>query len=91
MAFAGARFSRSSDTAHDIFAEIRDAGANAQQKLAAIFRKYGHASVADMAQLFGYIENVPQYIATCFFCETSLGGGQERSTRYQDFSETAIV
>ncbi len=86
MAFAGARYSRSSDSAESIFSEIKSSGKNAQEKLAAIFRNYGHASVADMSQLFGYIENIPQEIATKFFYETSVGGGQERSTRYQDFS-----
>ena len=87
MAFAGARYSRSSDSAEEIFSEIKNSGKNAQEKLAAIFRNYGHASVADMSQLFGYIENIPQEIATKFFYETSVGGGQERSTRYQDFSQ----
>jgi thymidylate synthase ThyX len=86
MAFAGARFSRSSDTTEDIFKEIKASGKNAQEKLASIFRNYGHASVADMSQLFGYIENISQLNAMKFFYETSIGGGQERSTRYQDFS-----
>jgi thymidylate synthase ThyX len=85
MAFAGARFSRSSDTSEDIFAEIAKAGSNAQEKLANIFRNYGHASVADMANLFVYIENISKHHAARFFNETSIGGGQERSSRYQDF------
>jgi len=85
MAFAAARYSRSDASVEDILRDIKKSGKNAQQKLANIFKNYGHASVADMAQLFVYIENVPQLYATKFFYQTSLGGGQERSTRYQDF------
>lgn len=90
MAFVGARYSRSSDSAEDIFKEIKASGKNAQEKLAAIFRAYGHASVADMSELFGYIENIPQLYAFKFFYTTSIGGGQERSTRYQDFSGLSL-
>jgi thymidylate synthase ThyX len=85
MAFAGARFSRSNLTAQGLFEEIKQAGTNANEKLANIFKNYGHASVADMAQLFGYIENVPDLYTSIFFGESSVGGGQHRSTRYQDF------
>lgn len=91
MAFAGARFSRSSDTSEDIFAEIKNSGKNAQEKLASIFRNYGHASVADMAQLFAYIENVPMIYEAKFFYETSVGGGQARSTRFQDFNNPNFI
>lgn len=85
-AFAGARFSRSADTAEDIFREIHTSKKSAQEKLANIFHNYGHASVGDMAMLFAYIENVPRYLLFTFFQSTCLGGGQERSSRYQDFS-----
>ncbi len=90
MAFAGARYSRSDLSAQDLFKEIKEAKKTANEKLAAIFRNYGHASVADMAQLFAYIENIPQIHACKFYNETSVGGGQERSTRYQDFSENTL-
>lgn len=85
MAFAGARFSRSALSAEELFQEIRQAGSNANEKLANIFRNYGHSSVADMAQLFAYIEQIPDHYSTIFFNETSVGGGQQRSTRYQEF------
>jgi hypothetical protein len=88
MAFAGARFSRSALSAEDLFQEIRQAGSNANEKLANIFRNYGHSSVADMAQLFAYIEQIPDHYSTIFFNETSVGGGQQRSTRYQDFGNS---
>lgn len=88
MAFAGARFSRSALSAEELFQEIREAGSNANAKLANIFRNYGHSSVADMAQLFAYIEQIPDHYSTIFFNETSVGGGQQRSTRYQDFGNS---
>lgn len=88
MAFAGARFSRSALSAEELFQEIRKAGSNANEKLANIFRNYGHSSVADMAQLFAYIEQIPDHYSTIFFNETSIGGGQQRSTRYQDFGNS---
>jgi thymidylate synthase ThyX len=90
MAFAGARYSRASISATELFREIKDAKKTANERLATIFKSYGHASVADMAQLFAYIENLPQLYACRFYNETSVGGGQERSTRYQDFSGAAI-
>lgn len=88
MAFAGARFSRSDLSAEKLFQEIRSAGSNANEKLANIFRNYGHSSVADMAQLFAYIEQIPDHYSTIFFNESSVGGGQQRSTRYQDFGKS---
>jgi thymidylate synthase ThyX len=91
MAFTGARFSRSNLSAEELFTEINSSGKSASEKLANIFRNYGHASVADMANLFAYIENIPQKISTKFFYETAIGGGQERSTRYQDFSNLQVV
>ncbi len=86
MAFAGARFSRSALTAEELFVEIHGSKKSAQKKLANIFVNYGHASVGDMAMLFAYIENVPRYLMMQFFYSSALGGGQERSSRYQDFS-----
>ena len=90
MAFAGARYSRSDLGAINLFKEIKDAQKSANEKLATIFRQYGHASVADMANLFAYIENVPQTVAWKFFYSTNLGGGQERSTRYQKFDNLFV-
>ncbi len=91
MAFAGARYSRSDLSAEGLLKEIKESGNNANEKLANIFKNYGHASVADMAMLFAYIEDIPQIYAFKFFYETSLGGGQERSTRYQDFTTNSFV
>ena len=91
MAFAGARFSRSDMSAHDIFKEIKDSGKNAQEKLANIFNNYGHSSVGDMAQIFVYIENLPICYHIEFFYDTRIGGGQARSTRFQNYKESYPV
>jgi thymidylate synthase ThyX len=90
MAFAGARFSRASISATDLFKEIKEAKKSANERLATIFKSYGHASVADMAQLFAYIEDIPELYTTKFFNESSVGAGQGRSTRYQDFSGSSV-
>ncbi len=92
MAFAGARYSRSALTAEQLFAEIhdtKDGKKSAQEKLANIFVNYGHASVGDMAMLFAYVEQIPRHLLMHFFCASSVGSGQERSSRYQDFSTSA--
>lgn len=91
MAFAGARFSRSAMSAHDIFKEVKDSGKNANEKLANIFKNYGHSSVGDMAQLFAYIEQLPICYHIEFFYDTRIGGGQARSTRFQNYSDSQPV
>lgn len=90
MAWAGARFSRSADTAEEIFAEIHGADVNAEAKLATLFRKYGHASVADMAQVMVFMENVPMHLALDWFYASRVNAGQERSTRFQDFGNSRL-
>jgi hypothetical protein len=86
MAFAGARISRSKENFEDIFQEVHQLAAKAQVRLANIFRKYGHASVAEMAMMFGFIENIPDLYTTKIFYNSAFHAGQQRSTRYQDFS-----
>ncbi len=88
MAFAGARFSRSDLGAEEIFREVKESGKNAQEKLANIFNNYGHSSVGDLAQLFAYIEQVPDNYHVEFFYDSRVGAGQARSTRFQDFSKS---
>ena len=86
-AFLGARYSRSSDSIVDIAKEIYESGKDASKKLETIFYNYGHKSVGDMAQLFLCLENIPMIVAQRFFYLNPVHSGQERSTRYQDFSK----
>jgi thymidylate synthase ThyX len=84
--YVAARYSRSSKSIVELLTELVDKGTNATAKMGEIYRTYGHASVADMAGVFMYIENIPSMYAARFFQETNVGAGMERSTRYQDFS-----
>jgi len=94
IAWAGARTSRSADSYVDIFKEIKEAidksKATAGQKLAKVFVNYGHASVADMAPVMLYMNNIPIYLAFWIFNHTSVGAGQELSTRYVKLDDLGI-
>ncbi len=90
-AYLGARYSRSADAMIDIAKEIAEAGTNAAERLEKIFHGYGHKSVGDMAQLFVCIENVPIFVSMHTFYVNPVYSGQERSTRYQDFSNPNYI
>jgi thymidylate synthase ThyX len=87
MSYVASRYSRSDKSVVELLKEIKAKGTDAVQAMSNIFRKYGHASVADMGNVFCYIENIPSLYATRFFMESSVGAGMERSTRYQDFGK----
>jgi thymidylate synthase ThyX len=84
-AYLGARYSRSDKSIIEIAEEISDKNINADERLANIFHGYGHTSVADMADIFLCLENIPMITAQMFWYNNNLVSGQERSTRYQDF------
>lgn len=85
-AYLGARYSRSSESVSTIAEEVSTGSGDAAQRLAKIFHGYGHASVADMCPLTVCLENVPMVTAMRFFyLNPVIVGGQERSSRYQDF------
>ena len=90
-AYLGARYSRSSDSIIDIASEIINSGKDASERLEKIFAGYGHKSVGDMAELFVCIENVPIITGMKFFYMNPVIAGQERSTRYQNFSDPNFV
>lgn len=90
-AFLGARYSRSADAIVDIAREIYESGKDASKRLEAIFFNYGHKSVGDMADLFLCLENIPIISAQRFFYLNPVLAGQERSTRYQDFSKPKFI
>jgi thymidylate synthase ThyX len=84
-AYLGARYSRSADSIPDIITETE--AVDAPARLEKIFHNYGHASVAGMAHLFVMVENIPMATAMRFFNLCPCQDGQERSSRYQDFSK----
>lgn len=90
-AYLAARYSRSADSVMDIASEVMSSGTNASERLEKIFAGYGHKSVGDMADLFVCIENIPMFSAMRIYYLNSVISGQERSTRYQNFSDPQFV
>jgi thymidylate synthase ThyX len=90
-AFLGARYSRSGDSVKDIATEVQVNNKDAADRLANIYGNYGHASVAGLAHVPLYIENIPMFLAFKIFNWVPTHDGQERSTRYQDFSNPNFV
>lgn len=92
-AWAAARVSRAGKTFEQLFTEIYEAvreGLSTGAKLAEVFSGYGHASVADMAPVFLYLDEVPQVVPFQIFYRMSVGAGQEESTRYVKIGEFGI-
>ncbi|HHH14096.1 MAG TPA: hypothetical protein ENJ78_00110, partial [candidate division WWE3 bacterium] len=83
MAWAGARHSRAPGMSWEILAEMGEKGVDPDKKLETTFVNYGHASVADMANIMLHIEEIPMHLAMAIFNDHALNGGQEKSTRYQ--------
>lgn len=84
LAFAGARHSRSADSITSLLTEASNVGRSAE-RLGQIFNAFNHASVGDMAQVAVDLEGVSMLGAMYTF-DHRLVAGQERSTRFQDFS-----
>ena len=83
MAWAGARHSRAPGMSWEILSEMGEKGVDPDKKLETTFITYGHASVADMANIMIHIEEIPMHLAMAIFNDHALNGGQEKSTRYQ--------
>lgn len=86
-AYGMAKYSRSSQSMADSMAEISEQ--KASDFLNTFYFKYGHASIADMAHILLGIEGV-SILAAMTIVDEPLWDGQERSTRYQDFSKREI-
>jgi len=93
-AYSGARYSRSEKSMLEILKEVvkTAVGKNitmdehAAERVEQIVNSYGHPSVADMSHNFICIENIPMITMMRFFYLNPKQDGQERSTRFQDFS-----
>jgi thymidylate synthase ThyX len=88
MAYVGARLSRSADDVFDIARNVikKFGGEEAGERITKIVNGYGHASVADMSHNMIFVEKVPMVTAMRFFYLNPVQDGQERSTRFQNFS-----
>src|ERR1700761_1708411 len=82
LAYAMAKYSRSSLTLRESLAEI--SSQRAEQFLNTFYFQYGHRSIADLAHIPFAIERLSLLAAITLVDETRWDG-QERSTRYQDF------
>jgi thymidylate synthase ThyX len=82
LAYAMAKYSRSSLTMRESLAEI--SSQRAEKFLNTFYFQYGHRSIADLAHIPFAIEKLSMLAAITLVDETRWDG-QERSTRYQDF------
>src|SRR5271169_5701480 len=82
LAYAMARYSRSSLTMKESLAEI--SAQRAEQFLNTFYFQYGHRSIADLAHIPFAIERL-SLLAAIELVDEQRWDGQERSTRYQNF------
>jgi thymidylate synthase ThyX len=94
LAWVGAQTSRSLDSYDELFKKVKSASEKGQRsagsKLAEVFVGYGHASVADMAPIMLFFNQLPMHIAYRVFSDISTGAGQELSTRYVDITDFGL-
>jgi thymidylate synthase ThyX len=87
QAYALAKYSRSSKSIVDSLQELsRD---KSSKFLDTFYFAYGHRSIADLAHIPMALEDVSMLAAIDIVDETKWDG-QERSTRYQDFSKRRV-
>ncbi|MDQ2834237.1 MAG: FAD-dependent thymidylate synthase [Acidobacteriota bacterium] len=82
LAYAMAKYSRSSLTMRESLAEI--SSQRAEQFLNTFYFQYGHRSIADLAHIPFAIERL-SLLAAIELVDEQRWDGQERSTRYQNF------
>ena len=85
LAYAMAKYSRSSLTMRESLAEI--SSQRAEQFLNTFYFQYGHRSIADLAHIPMAVERL-SLLAAIALVDEQRWDGQERSTRYQDFRKS---
>jgi len=85
LAYAMAKYSRSSLTMRESLAEI--SASRAEQFLNTFYFQYGHRSIADLAHIPLAVERL-SLLAAIELVDEQRWDGQERSTRYQDFQKS---
>jgi thymidylate synthase ThyX len=83
QAYAMAKYSRSSLSLKETLAEISEQ--RAEKFLNTFYFQYGHRSIADLAHIAMAVERL-SLLAAIVLEDEQRWDGQERSTRYQDFS-----
>ena len=82
-----ALYSRSNKSARDHHKKVLEVGSG--RFMEQYYVRYGHKSIGDCGSTTVYIENI-SILAAKALQHNQLYNGQERSTRYIDFSETAF-
>jgi thymidylate synthase ThyX len=85
LAFAMAKYSRSSLSMRESLAEI--SAQRAEQFLNTFYFQYGHRSIADLAHIAFAVERL-SLLAAIVLVDEQRWDGQERSTRYQNFMKS---
>ncbi len=90
LAATGARYSRSNAGLGAILAKIDPA--NLDASVDAIFRMvdYGHQSIADMAPVALFLDDLSLWLAYVVWSLCPTAGGQESSTRYIHLTDTLL-
>jgi thymidylate synthase ThyX len=91
LAASGARYSRNNEGLDAILARIDPN--NLDKSVDGIFRMidYGHQSIADMAPVALFIDDVSLYLAYYVWTLCPTAGGQESSTRYIRLDESGLI
>ena len=90
LAASGARYSRNNEGLEAILARIDPA--NMDRSVDSIFRMvdYGHQSIADMAPVAIFLDNISIWLACHVWTLCPTAGGQESSTRYIEINPSAL-
>lgn len=91
LAATGARYSRSNEGLAAILAKINPENPDASVERIFKFVDYGHASIADMAPVALFIDNVSLWLAYWLWTLCPTAGGQESSTRYIRLDADGLV
>lgn len=91
LAATGARYSRSSEGLDAILSRIDPN--NLDKSVDSIFKMidYGHQSIADMVPVALFIDGISMALAYLLWAVSPTAGGQESSTRYIAFDESALI
>lgn len=90
LAASGARYSRNNEGLDAILAKIDPD--NMDRSVDTIFRMvdYGHQSIADMAPVAIFLDNISIWLACHVWSLCPTAGGQESSTRYIEINPEAL-
>lgn len=91
LAASGARYSRNNEGIESIVSKIDFS--NTDKSVDGIFKMvdYGHASIADMAPVAMFMDDISIYLAYYLWANAPTAGGQESSTRYLKYSNSACL